>query len=131
MARSGTGQRQWKDGVGRRLSRPAVLLGVAGALIGGGCGEEGTGEPINIAPPQSVHWTTVPPATAAPTTTSSQYVVTVGDSMIELAERFGISIAELAAANGIDDPDSIEAGQVLVIPLPTTTTVAAPPTGAP
>ena len=39
-----------------------------------------------------------------------------GDTLGAIASRFGISVDTLIAANGIDDPDRIRAGQSLVIP---------------
>lgn len=52
-------------------------------------------------------------------------MVEPGDSLAAIAERFGVSLGELVAANGITDPNVIAAGQVLTIPPPppsTTTT---------
>ena len=55
--------------------------------------------------------------TAAPTPPPQQtYVVVQGDSLAAIAERFGTTVAALQQANGIDDPDEIFVGQVLVIP---------------
>ncbi|MQA00929.1 MAG: LysM peptidoglycan-binding domain-containing protein [Dehalococcoidia bacterium] len=53
---------------------------------------------------------------AAPETSASTYVVQPGDSLAQLAADFGIALAELAEANAIADPSTIEAGQVLVVP---------------
>jgi LysM repeat protein len=44
------------------------------------------------------------------------YEVVAGDTLAEIAERFGVDVERLAAANGIDDVDQIEVGQLLVIP---------------
>jgi nucleoid-associated protein YgaU len=55
-----------------------------------------------------------PTATAA--TTAESYVVQEGDTLGEIAERFGVTVAALAEANGLTDVDHIEAGQVLIIP---------------
>src|SRR3954464_14610348 len=80
---------------------------------------------------------TLPPTTAAPATTSStvpqEYVVQAGDSLSKIAKMFGVTVAALVAANGIQDPDKIAEGQRLKIPTPTATTVAGgagPPPGA-
>jgi LysM repeat protein len=45
-----------------------------------------------------------------------EYTVAAGDTLSEIAERYGVSVEELAEANGIVDPDHIFSGQVLVIP---------------
>ena len=39
-----------------------------------------------------------------------------GDTLASIAELFGTTVAALQAANGIDNPDEILVGQVLVIP---------------
>jgi LysM repeat protein len=69
-----------------------------------------------------------PPATPAPSPTppvvadtpeppaAATYVVAPGDSLNSIAVAFGVTPEALAAANGIEDPDVIDVGQVLVIP---------------
>lgn len=58
--------------------------------------------------------TPVPPApTPAPQQT---YVVQEGDTLAVIAQRFGTTVEALQAANGIEDPNQIVVGQVLVIP---------------
>ncbi|HKX76476.1 MAG TPA: LysM peptidoglycan-binding domain-containing protein [Acidimicrobiia bacterium] len=47
---------------------------------------------------------------------SADYVVERGDTLSEIAARHGVSVADLAAANGIRNPDLIITGQMLVIP---------------
>lgn len=44
------------------------------------------------------------------------YRVQRGDTLGEIATRFGVSVSDLAQANGISNIDVIEVGQVLVIP---------------
>jgi LysM repeat protein len=44
------------------------------------------------------------------------YVVQRGDSLVAIARRFGVTLAELVAANGIADPDRIFVNQLLRIP---------------
>ena len=44
------------------------------------------------------------------------YTVQPGDTLSEIAVRYGVTINDLMAANGISDPDSIFAGQELRIP---------------
>jgi LysM repeat protein len=42
--------------------------------------------------------------------------VVEGDTLALIAQRFGTTVEALQAANGIEDPDEIVIGQVLVIP---------------
>lgn len=44
------------------------------------------------------------------------YIVQAGDTLGEIAKNYNVTIEALVTANGIDDPDRIEVGQVLVIP---------------
>ena len=46
------------------------------------------------------------------------YIVQAGDTLIPIANRFGVSVAELIAANGIQDATRLQVGQRLVIPQP-------------
>ena len=39
-----------------------------------------------------------------------------GDTLAAIAQQFGTTVAALQSANGIEDPDEIIIGQVLVIP---------------
>jgi outer membrane biosynthesis protein TonB len=60
-----------------------------------------------------------PVPTPAPTpvvTPQPTYTVAEGDTLAAIAARFGTTVSALQAANGIDDPDEIVIGQVLVIP---------------
>jgi LysM repeat protein len=46
----------------------------------------------------------------------SSYTIEDGDTLSHIADRFGVSLDELAAANGLDDPSYIISGHTLVIP---------------
>jgi peptidoglycan endopeptidase LytE len=63
---------------------------------------------------------------AAPTG-SSHYVVQPGDTLSAIAARFGTTVAALAAANHLADPNRILAGQVLTVPGVAAAGAAAPP----
>jgi LysM repeat protein len=61
--------------------------------------------------------------------------VQAGDTLSDLAERFGTSVDELVAANGLTDPNDLQPGQTLLIPslirtpqppLPASTETAVP-----
>jgi LysM repeat protein len=47
-----------------------------------------------------------------------KYTVAAGDTLSEIALRWGVGVEELAEANGIVDPDYILSGQVLLVPGP-------------
>jgi LysM repeat protein len=64
-----------------------------------------------------------PPAESGGTTT---YVVQRGDSLSRIAQRFGVTTAQLAAANNIANPSRIYVGQTLTIPAPGAAPAAAP-----
>ena len=113
----------------RRATRPrravlAVVAGVAVTLAACGGGDDGPDATTTV-PPTT---TTVPPTTTTvpPTTTTvvTSYVIQPGDTLNRIAYRFGITPSALAEANGITDPDRIEAGDELVIPAPTASTTA-------
>jgi len=52
----------------------------------------------------------------AVTFASADYTVEPGDTLGRIARHLDVSVTDLAAANGITDPDVIRPGQVLVIP---------------
>lgn len=58
------------------------------------------------------------PAFAQSETDTRSYTVVAGDTLFEIAERFGMTLEELVAFNGITDPNLLEVGQVLLIPAP-------------
>jgi len=66
--------------------------------------------------PMPVPETPVPTATPAPAPTPRSYVVQEGDTLAEIAQQFATTVQAIQAANGIEDPNTIGVGQVLVIP---------------
>ena len=62
--------------------------------------------------------TPAPTATPRPTRTPTPVIHTVqaGDNLSAIADRFGVELDALIAANGIDDPNLITVGAVLEIP---------------
>jgi len=127
-----------------------LIFMLALALIMPGCAAMPTPTPVAVAPTQAPTWTPqptytpnptytpyptptyVPPTTApAPTSTPAPtatptpvtYVVQPGDWLTVLAERFDVSPDAIIAANNITNPNIIEVGSVLVIPLTPTATL--------
>lgn len=83
---------------------------------------------VSLAPPPATPVPTPTPnvtPTPAPDPTSQSYRVRSGDTLLSIAQRFGLTIGQLMAANpSITDPNRIRVGQVIVIPPP-----GAPDTG--
>lgn len=70
---------------------------------------EATQDPVN---------SPTPTATPTPTPNPQTYTVEAGDTLNGIAQRFNISLADLAAKNSITDPNNIYAGQKLQLPEP-------------
>jgi LysM repeat protein len=49
-------------------------------------------------------------------TPAGLYVVQRGDTLSGIAEDFGTTVEEIMAANGLTDPNAVQAGQTLLIP---------------
>ena len=63
--------------------------------------------------------TTSQAATPSPAATAQAYVVHAGDNLHVIAQKFGLTIGQVLAANpSITDPNRIKVGQTLVIPPP-------------
>ena len=60
--------------------------------------------------------TAAPSPTPLPTARPTTYTVQSGDTLFQIAQRFGVSVVELAALNNIVDYNSITAGDTLTIP---------------
>jgi lipoprotein NlpD len=113
----------------RHYARVVGLLFVVaavGALVA--CGDS-DGDANDTLPPiaTTTTTTTLPPTT---TTLPDFYIIQEGDTLFAIAQKFGLSFPELAAYNGISNPDDIQAGQKLRIPKPgeVIPTTVAPPT---
>jgi len=70
------------------------------------------------------------PVQAAPISSGSSYTVKAGDTLAGIAQRAGTTVAALAAANHISDPNVILVGQVLALKGPASSS-AAPVQAAP
>jgi LysM repeat protein len=61
--------------------------------------------------------TRLTPTAPAATPEATSYVIEPGDTLGEIAIRFDVSIEAIQAANGIDDPATLQVGQELIIPV--------------
>jgi LysM repeat protein len=62
---------------------------------------------------------------------TERYTIQRGDTLSALSRRFGVSVADLVAANGLADPNHIRYGATLHIPPPGTSPAPPPPPVAP
>lgn len=72
---------------------------------------EATGTPTRV---PAIIEPVVPGATA--TSGGEIYIVQRGDTLFIIAQRYGTTVAALAAANNISNPDRLSVGQQLIIP---------------
>src|SRR5262245_44009449 len=66
----------------------------------------------------------VPQQVALAQDDARSYTVVAGDTLFVIAQRFGVTVDEMTAYNGITDPNLLEVGQVLLIPPAADGTVA-------
>ena len=64
---------------------------------------------------QVLQLTSIAPAAPAPVASESTYTVRAGDTLSGIAAKYGTSYQELAALNGIPNPNIIHPGQVLKV----------------
>lgn len=125
----------------RRLVGPITVVVVGVALVGfvlargplapgsSGAGDDGpsatpiaspTPSSATPAPTASLEPSATPAATATPAPAATPrprtYRVKPGDTLGAIAARFGTTVKELAALNGITNPSLIRVGQVLQLP---------------
>ena len=71
------------------------------------------------APAPSVSPTAAPtpsPTRVTGTVPGQKYVVQPGDTLVAIAEEFGVTVEELIDANDLANPDVLRVGQELIIP---------------
>ncbi|MGH2547939.1 MAG: LysM peptidoglycan-binding domain-containing protein [Thermomicrobiales bacterium] len=112
--------------ISKRLLQ-GIVVPAATLVLVTACSRGSKSEPATPTPPPAfviVTPTPIPPGatvviTPTPTidiSTLEKYTVQDGDSLSSIADAFGVSQEALAEVNNIDDPNSLFAGQVIVIP---------------
>jgi LysM repeat protein len=96
----------------------AASVAVAGLTVVGAaaCSDEDTADPNLTLPPilTTTSTTTIPPSTTRP---QRFYEIQEGDTLTEIADRFGVPILQLMRLNAIRDQNAIYAGQLIEIPI--------------
>lgn len=91
------------------------IFALAGMMLGLLAGQSGASGPaFSSRGDPRAH--PVKPEKTVPTPGATRYKVKAGDTLIRVAARLGSSVATLAAANDIADPNRLRAGQVLTLP---------------
>ena len=103
-------------------SQPAGSAASAGTSVApGGTSAGATSTTVPATSASSTGSAAVSPSLAgrtAPAASTRFHVVARGETLTSIAARYGVSVGALAAANGITNPNTIYAGQRLVIPGP-------------
>lgn len=79
--------------------------------------DKGAGEEAGDETPTPKATTKKATPTAEVTVTPLVYAIQSGDTLLGIANKFGVDVDLLASENGIDDPESLQIGQELIIPF--------------
>lgn len=107
----------------RRLLLPALAITLVVSCSRGG-GEQETSEPTLAPELVIVTPTPIPPGatvviTPTPTVdpaTLRRHTVEAGESLTSIAELYNVTPEQIQELNGIEDPNSVQEGQELLIP---------------
>lgn len=69
----------------------------------------------------------LPSPTRTPTPEAFIYIVQEGDTLYDIALRFGVRLEDLIEANHLENPNQLQVGQELLIPPPRGPTVTPSP----
>jgi LysM repeat protein len=98
-----------------RLLGASVAVGGLIAVGAAACTDDDTAEPGVTLPPilTTTSTTTIPPSTTRP---QRFYEIQDGDTLTEIADRFGVPIEAIMRLNAIRDQNAIYAGQLIELP---------------
>jgi hypothetical protein len=111
-----------------------VAVSVLLAIFAASCSDDDDLQTGSTLPPilTTTSTTTIPPSTTRP---QRFYEIQDGDTLLEIADRFGVTMDEIMRLNAIPDENAIFAGQLLELPEPATGDTAPlslpPTTGSP
>ena len=110
----------------RRVASVVALSGFISFLSACGGDDAQVVETLPVMVAEST--TTIPLETTTTLSANPEfYTIQQGDTLSAIAKSFGVSVADIVAANGLPNADAIQAGQKLAIPgngtAPTTTVV--------
>lgn len=97
------------------MARRSVVVGALVLVAACGGGDATSTTTTSTTATTSVDATTTTVGTTT-TAASATYTVQPGDTLFDIARRFGSTVDALVEANDISDPDLITPGQVLEIP---------------
>ena len=107
----------------------ALVIGIVGIVtVLSACGGDDT-KVADTLPVMVAESTTTIPFESTTTLTANPefYTIQQGDTLSAIAASFGVTVADIVAANGLPNADAIQAGQKLAIPgngtAPSTTAV--------
>lgn len=106
------------DGVWK-LVIPFVLASLACLACGGGGDDDETASPTSSPGATVLGADDGGPTDVVEGTDScveQTYEVQSGDTLSQIADRFGVTVVAIAGASRLDDPDFLEVGQELTIP---------------
>jgi LysM repeat protein len=110
----------------RRVVSVVALSGLISLISA--CGGDDATVPETLPVMVAESTTTIPLETTTTLSANPEYyTIQQGDTLSAIASSFGVTVADIVAANGLPNADAIQAGQKLAIPgngtAPTTTAV--------
>ena len=109
----------------------ALVIGIVGIVtVLSACGGDNTKVADTLPVMVAESTTTIPLETTTTLAANPEfYTIQQGDTLSAIAASFGVTVADIVAANGLANADAIQAGQKLAIPgngtAPSTTAVVA------